>query len=129
MKTVRDFMLKKFPTNKYIDCPIPKETWPLFQEYASQCLTEQAEKHDAEICEAMEWIDNIGYRQNKNGVWNSFYDSIDKSTAELRTEFRKSKQRWECECVYEHNDGYDSLCVWQCPKCEQAGKEQRGEGK
>lgn len=32
--TVKQFLLKKFPTNEYIDCPIPKEYWPIMQEYA-----------------------------------------------------------------------------------------------
>lgn len=31
---IRDFLLKKFPTNKYFDCPIPKEHLSLFDEYA-----------------------------------------------------------------------------------------------
>lgn len=32
--TVRKFMLKKFPPNKWMDCPIPKEYWKTMQEYA-----------------------------------------------------------------------------------------------
>lgn len=32
--TVRKFMLKKFPTNVYMDCPIPKHYWETIQEYA-----------------------------------------------------------------------------------------------
>lgn len=31
---VKQFLLKKFPTWKYYDCPIPKEYWELFDEYA-----------------------------------------------------------------------------------------------
>lgn len=33
---IKQFLLKKFPINKYFDCPIPKEYWNLFDEYASQ---------------------------------------------------------------------------------------------
>lgn len=35
-ETVREFMLKKFPTNEYMDCPVPKEYWPIIQEYSAQ---------------------------------------------------------------------------------------------
>jgi hypothetical protein len=31
---VRQFMLKTFPTNEFIDCPISKEIWPYFDKYA-----------------------------------------------------------------------------------------------
>lgn len=34
--TVRQFMLKKFPTNKYMDCPVPKHHWEIIQEYADE---------------------------------------------------------------------------------------------
>ena len=33
--TVKKFMLKKFPTNEYMDCPIPKHYWVTIQEYAT----------------------------------------------------------------------------------------------
>lgn len=32
--TVRKFMLKKFPTNKWMDCPIAQHHWETIQEYA-----------------------------------------------------------------------------------------------
>lgn len=34
--TVREFMLKKFPTNEYIDCPVPTHYWETIQEYANE---------------------------------------------------------------------------------------------
>ncbi len=34
--TVREFMLKKFPTNEYMDCPVPKHHWETIQEYADK---------------------------------------------------------------------------------------------
>lgn len=34
--TVREFMLKKFPTNEYMDCPVPKHHWDTIQEYADK---------------------------------------------------------------------------------------------
>lgn len=36
--TVRKFMLKKYPTNVYMDCPVPKEYWEVIQEYANEYL-------------------------------------------------------------------------------------------
>ncbi len=32
--TVKKFLLKKFPTNKYFDCPVPSHHWETMQEYA-----------------------------------------------------------------------------------------------
>ncbi len=32
--TVKKFMLKRFPTDEYMDCPVPKEYWDIIQEYA-----------------------------------------------------------------------------------------------
>ncbi len=34
--TVKEFMLNKFPTNMYIDCPIPRHHWETIQEYADK---------------------------------------------------------------------------------------------
>ena len=36
MKTLRQFLLEKFPPSKYIDCPVSKEMQVLMEEYASQ---------------------------------------------------------------------------------------------
>jgi len=33
--TVNQFMLKKFPTNEYMDCPVPTHYWETIQEYAN----------------------------------------------------------------------------------------------
>lgn len=33
-ETVRQFMLKKYPTKDYFDCPVPQHHWPAIQEYA-----------------------------------------------------------------------------------------------
>lgn len=34
MKDIRDYMTKKYPTNKYIQCPIPERCWQDIVEYA-----------------------------------------------------------------------------------------------
>lgn len=44
--TVRKFMLKKFPTNKYIDCPIPKHHWATIEEYAKLYHESETKKMD-----------------------------------------------------------------------------------
>jgi len=33
--TVKKFLLKKFPTKDYMDCPVPKHYWEIMEEYAS----------------------------------------------------------------------------------------------
>lgn len=43
---VRKFMLKKFPTNKYMDCPVPQHHWATIQEYAYQCTSQLREELD-----------------------------------------------------------------------------------
>lgn len=32
--TVKEFLLKRYPTNNYMDCPIPKHHWETMQQYA-----------------------------------------------------------------------------------------------
>lgn len=48
--TVKKFMLKKFPTNEYMDCPVPKHHWETIQEYATayaeHILSELLERPD-----------------------------------------------------------------------------------
>ena len=39
--TVKEFLLKKFPTNKYWDCPVPRHYWPIMKEYAKAYHEEQ----------------------------------------------------------------------------------------
>ena len=29
----------------------------------------------------------------------------------------------DCHCVFEYNDDHYGICVWQCPKCDEAEKE------
>ena len=41
---VRKFMLKKFPTNEYWDCPVPKHHWEIIQEYADSYAKDQIQK-------------------------------------------------------------------------------------
>ena len=36
ISSVRKFMLNRFPTDEYMDCPVPKEYWPIMQEYSDQ---------------------------------------------------------------------------------------------
>lgn len=35
MKTLRQFLTEKFPTNEYITCPFPERFWPIIEEYAN----------------------------------------------------------------------------------------------
>ena len=42
-------MLKKFPTNLWMDCPFPKHHWETTQEYADAYLSEFFRKHCKEF--------------------------------------------------------------------------------
>ena len=54
MKTVRQFMLNKFPPNEYIDCHISSGLQELMREYAEECVTYVKSVKDAEIAELKE---------------------------------------------------------------------------
>jgi len=43
-ENVRQFMLKKYPTKDYLDCPVPKHHWEVIQEYAEHYARIQIEK-------------------------------------------------------------------------------------
>ncbi len=71
--TIRQFMLKTFPTNEFIDCPISKEIWPYFDKYADlkmksllsenetlkQSLSELTAENERLKRKAQKW-DNLG---------------------------------------------------------------------
>ena len=42
--TLKQFLLKKYPTNEYFDCPVPKHYWDVIQEYADNYARIQIEK-------------------------------------------------------------------------------------
>lgn len=42
--TLKQFLLKKYPTNEYFDCPVPKHHWEVIQEYADDYARIQIEK-------------------------------------------------------------------------------------
>jgi len=42
MITVKHFLLKKFPTKDYMDCPVPKHYWEVMQEYAEAYHADKA---------------------------------------------------------------------------------------
>lgn len=49
--TVKKFMLKKFPTNEYMDCPVPKHHWETIQEYADQFAEIKAQGFAEWLCD------------------------------------------------------------------------------
>lgn len=60
---VRKFMLKKFPTNEYWDCPVPKHHWEVIQEYADDYAKEQIQKDRKRIL-------HIYYNENDSTDFN-----------------------------------------------------------
>lgn len=61
--TIKKFLLKKFPTSEYMDCPLPKHHWETIEEYA-------AEKSKQEAIEFKKWCDGnegeLGYAHGKS---------------------------------------------------------------
>jgi len=49
--TLKQFLLKKYPTSDYFDCPVPKHHWEVIQEYADDYARIQIEKHIESIRE------------------------------------------------------------------------------
>lgn len=75
-ETVREFMLKKFPTNEYMDCPVPKEYWPIIQEYSSQ--------QNREYVEALRAIEDMTSTiSNDPVVWRKLLKRISKMAKSL----------------------------------------------
>ena len=54
--TVKEFMLKKFPTNKYFDCPVPRHHWIIIQEYADLYHDSKVKKLKCKFYEPKEYI-------------------------------------------------------------------------
>ena len=50
---VRQFMLKKYPTKDYFDCPVPKHYWDVIQEYADNYARIQIEKDRERVKDAV----------------------------------------------------------------------------
>lgn len=67
--TVKKFMLKKFPKNEYMDCPVPKHHWEVIQEYAEA----YARQFHAIPTEGIEIaIDFAKYVNVRNWRWNDY---------------------------------------------------------
>lgn len=66
---VRQFMLKKFPTNEYMDCPLPQHHWETIQEYADQC-TAPLEARIRELEEGWISVEARPPEINKNGDYS-----------------------------------------------------------
>jgi hypothetical protein len=47
--TVKKFLLKKYPTNEYMDCPVPKHHWEVMQEYAELYHTQKLEESEKDL--------------------------------------------------------------------------------
>jgi len=72
---VRQFMLKKYPTKDYFDCPVPKHHWEVIQEYADDYARIQIEK-DRERIKA-----NINF--NDDGIKQAMEKVIDNTPINL----------------------------------------------
>lgn len=51
--TLKQFLLKKYPTNEYFDCPVPKHHWEVIQEYADNYARIQIEKDRERVKDAV----------------------------------------------------------------------------
>ena len=74
--TLKQFLLKKYPTNEYFDCPVPKHHWDVIQEYADNYARIQIEK-DRERIKA-----NINF--NDDGIKQAMEKVIDNTEHKLR---------------------------------------------
>ena len=74
--TLKQFLLKKYPTNEYFDCPVPKHYWDVIQEYADNYARIQIEK-DRERIKA-----NINF--NDDGIKQAMEKVIDNTPINFR---------------------------------------------
>lgn len=63
-ETLKQFLLNKYPTNEYFDCPVPKHHWEVIQEYAEHYARIQIEK-DREDAALKACQYGIGYNEIK----------------------------------------------------------------
>jgi len=55
--TVKQFLLKKFPTKDYMDCPVPKHYWETMQEYAELYHAQSTPQVEVrEVLTELEWL-------------------------------------------------------------------------
>lgn len=69
--TVRKFMLKKFPTNEYIDCPIPKHHWETIREYAEAYASQEKKKEAINLIYFIRGIRDLEYSTD-NEVYEQY---------------------------------------------------------
>ena len=86
MKTLKQFLLKKFPTNEYMDCPIPKHHWETIEEYAQEVRNESKPLYIAasqilhlHLCEQ----EGIGSGQPTPKQWLDAVDKLSKALHQI----------------------------------------------
>jgi len=96
--TIKKFLLKKFPTHEYMDCPVPKHHWETIEEYA-------AEKSKKEAVEFADWLRHLDNgtthynpitKQETESIGFSPFDCFTdklKTTEELWNVFHEQKQK------------------------------------
>jgi hypothetical protein len=78
--TVRKYMLKRFPTDEFMDCPVPKEYWTVIQDYAEAYHASKVEPQPApktytesEVREAFsDGYDSAMHHEEFNKAWGEF---------------------------------------------------------
>lgn len=60
--TPKEFLLIKYPTNKYIDCPVPKQYWEDMREFSDANNKQLVEQNE----ELLEIVKN--YDKDMNGL-------------------------------------------------------------
>mgnify|MGYP003491340613 FL=1 len=74
--TLKQFLLKKYPTSDYFDCPVPKHHWEVIQEYADDYARIQIEK-DRERIKANINFNDDGIKQAMEKVIDNTHINLD----------------------------------------------------
>lgn len=103
MNKVKEYMLKKYPTDRYFDCPIPKEYWEDIQQFSDQQTSElkakveeqanqlEAEEQAKEIVSLKKQLSN---EEDKNDEFFAENLNLKKQLEEERNEYRREIQRY-----------------------------------
>ena len=68
--TVREFMLKKYPTNEWIDCPVPKHHWETIQEYADKYHEAKVKNLSSNtVLAVLKEVDDVLTRRFSKDIW------------------------------------------------------------
>lgn len=80
--TVQKFMLKEFPTNEYMDCPLPRHHWVTIQKYANEYADQETQEFREENERLKKILNNVVNAETGKGFKD--YEDLKKENEALK---------------------------------------------